>query len=267
MASISSDPNGRKRILFVDGNGDRKTIRLGKMSIKQANEIKLKVEALSAAKRAGLPLDGETAAWIGKIENCLAEKLAAVGLIGERAVATLGQFTRDYIDGRTDIKPRTRCNLELSRRALVDFFGSERRLQDITEHDADRWGIALKHRYAEATAARTIKHARQFLKAACRARLVTVNPLLDVKTGSMSNPDRLYFVSREATAQLLDSCPDQEWRLIVALARFGGLRCPSEHLALTWPDVDWDQGKILIRSSKMEHQQRRGNGSFPCSPS
>jgi hypothetical protein len=38
--------------------------------------------------------------------------------------------------------------------------------------------------------------------------------------------------------------------LLVALSRYGGLRCPSEHLALTWADVDWERQRFLVRSSK-----------------
>jgi hypothetical protein len=34
MASIANDPNGRKRILFIDGNGKRRLLRLGKACAK-----------------------------------------------------------------------------------------------------------------------------------------------------------------------------------------------------------------------------------------
>jgi hypothetical protein len=49
MATIGSDPNGRKRILFVAGDGTRKTIRLGKASMRQAETFKVKVEDLVGA--------------------------------------------------------------------------------------------------------------------------------------------------------------------------------------------------------------------------
>ena len=39
MASISDDPNGRRRILFVAPDGSRKTIRLGKIDRKSAEAI------------------------------------------------------------------------------------------------------------------------------------------------------------------------------------------------------------------------------------
>jgi integrase len=46
------------------------------------------------------------------------------------------------------------------------------------------------------------------------------------------------FVTREEAHAVMDACPDAEWRLLFALSRFGGLRCPSEHIALRWADVD-----------------------------
>src|SRR4029078_2084152 len=42
-------------------------------------------------------------------------------------------------------------------------------------------------------------------------------------------------------------------RLLVALARFGGLRIPSEAFSLTWGDVDWERGRLSIPSPKTEH--------------
>jgi len=41
--------------------------------------------------------------------------------------------------------------------------------------------------------------------------------------------------------------------LIVALSRYAGLRCPSEHLGLTWGDILWDKNRFVVRSPKTEH--------------
>jgi hypothetical protein len=53
MASIGNDPGGRRRILFVDIDSKRRTIRLGKMAKRQAEAIKVRVEHLVAAKISG----------------------------------------------------------------------------------------------------------------------------------------------------------------------------------------------------------------------
>ena len=49
---------------------------------------------------------------------------------------------------------------------------------------------------------------------------------------------------------LVDACPDSDWRTIIALARLGGLRCPSELTHLKWTDVNWEARTIRITSTK-----------------
>ena len=56
-------------------------------------------------------------------------------------------------------------------------------------------------------------------------------------------------ISPEDAERLLAACPDAEWRLLVGLSRYGGLRCESEVLRLTWSDVLWDQNKLVIHAS------------------
>ena len=121
MASISRDPNGRKTIQFVASDGKRKSVRLGKVSQRIAEEIKVKVESLNAAVITGCPVDSEPAQWVARLGEDLAGKLAAAGLIPRRAAAKLADFLDGYITRRTDIKPRTRFNLEVCRARLVEF--------------------------------------------------------------------------------------------------------------------------------------------------
>lgn len=50
------------------------------------------------------------------------------------------------------------------------------------------------------------------------------------------------------------ACPDAQWRLILALCRYGGLRCPSEVLTLRWGDIDRDQKRFTVASPKTRKQ-------------
>lgn len=61
-------------------------------------------------------------------------------------------------------------------------------------------------------------------------------------------------------------CPSAEWRVIVALSRYGGLRCPSEHLALRWRDVDFENGRLTVWSSKTEGIEGREFRHVPMFP-
>src|SRR6516162_9881663 len=135
MASISKAANGYRTIQFVAGDGKRRSIRLGKVSHRQAEAVKLRIESLNAAVISKCPLDGDTAAWVADIGDDLAAKLAAVGLIPERGSALLADFLDGYITRRTDIKLRTRINLQVCRARLVEYFGKNRPLKGITPGD------------------------------------------------------------------------------------------------------------------------------------
>jgi len=83
LASISNDPNGRRRILFVAPDGSRKTIRLGKIDRKGAEAINRHVEALLSAKIGGQPIPRDTAAWITDIGEELIEKLVHINRVSK----------------------------------------------------------------------------------------------------------------------------------------------------------------------------------------
>ena len=78
--------------------------------------------------------------------------------------------------------------------------------------------------------------------------------------------DRERFVTREETDRLLAACPNIDWRVIVGLCRFGGLRCPSEVLTLEWADVDWEHGRFRVHSPKTEHHPGKASRVIPLFP-
>ena len=65
---------------------------------------------------------------------------------------------------------------------------------------------------------------------------------------------------------MLDACPDAQWRLLFALSRYAGLRCPSEHLALRWADIDWAANKMTVHSPKTEHHAGKDKRVIPIFP-
>ena len=85
MASISTESkSGRRTIQFVGSDEKRRSIRLGKVTMKDAEAIKTKVEAIQTAKFSQRSPEAEVSVWIGKLEPSLADRLAAVGLIEPR---------------------------------------------------------------------------------------------------------------------------------------------------------------------------------------
>jgi integrase len=73
-------------------------------------------------------------------------------------------------------------------------------------------------------------------------------------------------VTRKETEACLEAAPDLQWRLIIALARFGGLRTPSELVRLRWTDVLWDKERIVVHSPKTEGYEGKETRVVPLFP-
>ena len=101
---------------------------------------------------------------------------------------------------------------------------------------------------------------------AVRWQMIVENPLADVKAGSQTNRERMYFIPCDVAQKVFDACPDAQWRLLFALSRYGGLRCPSEHLLLKWGDVDWGRSRIRVTSPKTEGHEGGGERFVPMFP-
>lgn len=269
MASITRQSNGRRLIQFTGADGERKTLRLGAVSRRTAEAVKVRVEHLVSASISGHAVDDAIAHWLASLDEPFLAKLAKVGLIPRRAAAgSLQQFLDAYIAARSDTKPNTRIVYRHTRRCLIEFFGADRALRDITPGDADDWRLWLKteQKLADNTVRRRCGIAKQFFKAAVRKGLIAKNPFTDLASTVQRNAERLFFIKRGDAQRVLDACPDSQWRLIFALSRFGGLRCPSEHMALRWEDVDWARNRLTIRSPKTEHHPNGASRQIPLFP-
>jgi integrase len=267
MAGVCKRDNGHKEIQFKGADGKRRSIRLGKMSMRNANATKTKVEELISASISGHAVDDETARWLAKLDSVMSDKLANVGLMARKESFTLENLVDQYFKMRTDVKTATLLVWGHTRRNLIEFFGSSMPLRNISKGNAEEWHFNLiEQGLSKPTIRKRCGIAKQFFSFALKQELISSNPFADLKSGMPSNPDRYYFVSREEAEKVLDACPDAQWRLLFALSRYGGLRCPSEHMLLKWEDVNWADGRITVTSPKTEHHEGGGSRAIPIFP-
>ncbi len=269
MVTMTSN-NGRRIIQFHDRAGRRRSVSLGYIPLKAAEAIRVRVADLLASAVAGQPPEPSTLHWVVGLDQRLAAKLAKASVIAPRQIATLGPFLADYLASRTDIKPATRLVLGHTQRCLLAYFGGDRSLGSITPGEADRWRLWLGAEAGEGLSDNTVRRrcgiAKQFFRAAIRLKLVSENPFGDLVAAVRANASRFYFVTRDEAQMVLDACPSLEWRLLFALARFGGLRVPSETLALRWQDINWATDRMLVHSPKTEHHDGGATRWVPIFP-
>jgi len=265
MASVSKDGKGW-RILFTGPDGTRRTLRLGPVDKKTAESIRCHVEALLTARTAGVPMRQETATWLASVGDKLRDRLARCGLVdaGPTGGRTLAELIPVYLERQTHTKPTSQCATRHAMRNLMEFFGGTRRIDAITPGDADdfvKWltsAARARRRNGAgdglrgATALKRIERVRAFFRDAMRRRLIDSNPFVGVKRPKIRDADRQVYIPVEIVERLIAATPDPEWRLILALSRYLGVRVPSEPFSMTWADVDWAGNRLRIPSPKTE---------------
>jgi integrase len=274
MAYMISTRNCARSFQIVHPRRVRRTIGMGIMSAQDAGTTKTHIEHLVLCAQRQLPIAGQTMRWLLNLNEEQHAKLVDAGLCPPRVAPTdgagamsIGTMFDRYIVGRTDIKPNTKRNLEQSKKAAVEFFTAARRIDTITQGDAADWRrYLLKEKYAEATVAMFIKKTRQVFADAVSRRLISLNPFTGLKAGSQSNADRMEYVPAATVERVIEHCPHHEWKLLFAMARYAGVRIPSETLPLLWTDILWDQGKMRVRSPKTEHHKGRAFRWVPIFP-
>lgn len=271
---LDGKPNGCWRLQFFV-NGKRHAIRPGAMSVKDARELRGHVTELEKSARFGVSPKPTTLAWLAGIGDDLLGKLAAKKLCAARmstdsapTTITVRAFLDRYLAGKA-VKSQTIAAARQPANKLCEYLDSLRpdfTLADMTRGVAKDFCAWLKRGdYAEATVARWIVRCREFFADAIDRDLIGNNPFAKIRGGSQANEERFRFIDRSTTQRLIDAAPDAEWRLIIALARYAGVRTPSETFALTWGDVDWDRRRMRIPSVKTAHCGK-GSREIPLFP-
>jgi len=169
----------------------------------------------------------------------------------------LGTFLEGYYAARKgELKPGT---MELHRQTglyLIGHFGEKRRLDGITRADARAFKTALgegklahvnkrvhKKPPESTTVDRHIREARAIFGQAVTDDLLAANPF-DKLPGGKYVEKEWHYVDSDEFAKLM-SAGKPEWRLMLGLARWAGLRA-EEALELPWRMVDLEKRRIAI---------------------
>ena len=272
MASLIKDKlTGRYLIQLSPGeHASRPKIRLGKVTAKQARSVQNNIEALALDKLSGTAHSPALQEWLNGIPELLRKRLEDMCLVEARESLrsfTVEDWATKYIASRPDVKePTSRKWRDVSRKLGAFFRGDF--IEDINVAHAKRFRtyIVSTIGLSENSARRHIGIARQFFNAAIDEGLITKNPFRKQPVAVRSNPARSFYITPEMSEKVLDACPDAQWRLIFGLTRWGGLRCPSEVLRLSWEDIDFANDRFTVHAIKTEHHTDGGIRTVPMFP-
>ena len=263
---IENTSKSSKRLIWRDARGVKKRVSLGRCSIKVAKHFQVRLNELLEYSALGVALSPELVKWLNGLDPDIQKQLSTNGLIGNAHGYTLEDWIEYYRDNRKQAGAETRIKWANTAARLIDFLGADTMLSMITPSDAEEFREELETNgknggggLAPATVNKHCSIASQFFNGAIKKRVITENPFADIETCNLSNKSREYTVCVEETNRLLEALPCRQLRTFVALARYGGLRSPSESVSLRWEDVHFgdvlndEPGYMMVPNIKTRH--------------
>ena len=231
---------------------------------KTAERLKEVVEALLYYRRNGIvSLDKSVEVWLQSVSAEIRKKLEKAGLIVAHHPKTCQQLWEAFLKHKTDIKERSLQLYHRYRAAFFERFSPTESIEAVSSDRLQEWKTWMLTRYAPATVAGNLKGVKSVFNWAVKQEWLQKSPMCGISRGSFVNRDKDRIITMDDYAKLLDACPNQEWRAVIALIRIGGLRCPSELRQLRWSDVHWKENRFLVRSPKTEHIEGHRERAVP----
>ena len=247
----------------------------------EAASVVLNVNKLISAQKTGSQ-NIDATEWALKLsKGTLRNSLIRWGLMpdtrdSERTLKDLYQIF--VVEGKE--KPRTLKNRQNCFNNLFQFFGEDCLLRDIDRQRAEefikyleREGNAFTGKgLGENTLGGRIKRFKQFFRFACEESWISENPFIRFKAVSKANKDRWQYITRDDVLKVIQSTPNREHRLIIALVRFCGLRGASELSRLTFdascfhPSDATHSAELLVHSTKVERHEGHETRTIPLIP-
>ena len=274
MSSLSRSTKNGKVYFKLQFSADKKrrTLYLGSIRESAANKVQNRIDDILLDVNLRNRLSKESQEWFLEADIGLAEKLESWGMLStvpelwtqklkldrpelfQSDEITLQQFTDWYLQQRrSDCEESTIRKASASLNQLIEYCTEHESIatvEDITPELAFRFQLKRRETKAEATVGKDIKIAKTAFTFGVKAGKVTSNPFKELKPGSDVNLDGQHIVPVSDYEKLVEAINDPDWRVIIALARLGGLRCPSELTNLKWTDISWDAKTIRVTSPK-----------------
>jgi integrase len=261
---------GRKPyiLLMVDGRRERISLAAftsnGREHLTRADAktITTRVERLSVAHHSKTCVQTEVASWVATIPDALHDRLTELGLTERRqqtipvtVVTVTDLITKFVASKRPSIEQSSvdRMQGELTR--FAGWAGGETDITTFTAgsaRDLQGWlSENIKSEAGQRTCARYVKAAFSY---AVDHQWLPRNPFVKLKSSALPSVREHYVDPQQAELVLAaiekrfgtNTKEGVQWQTLFGLARYAGLRTHSETHAITWRNVDWENGALIV---------------------
>ena len=262
-------PNSNSKTIQFTFLGKRRTLRVAKLSNLAVEKLRRLIKlALASEKENDGLIENEIRKYVEELPQEPLERLEVMGLIdlGNKSIPSqLGALVEHYRNSRTDVEPSTQDLYRQGGDLLVAHFGANKKIAAITVGDAEQFKIDLlntKARHREttmkpSTVSKRIDFASQLFRYAVTNGALSENVFEGIKVAGDNVVAEHAEITPKMFAAIIPNC-NVDWRLILTLCRYGGMRCPSEVLSLQWQNIYWDNYTMRVTSPKT---RRYGKGS------
>ena len=225
--------------------GKQKTLYLGRdFTSGSADRVARIVTDILSCRNRGDSVPLEICRKIETLPERVQQSFERLGLTDGITGKTLADLLKSVYESKAHLKLNTQYAYKRFGNLLLEFFGKDKKIAAVQKIDCERFRAALLKTHSDCTVCRGIRRCRTIFKFAVDAEWLAKNPFAGISGSAEVNLDRQVYVDRKTIYRVMEHCRDDYDRLLLALARFGGLRIPSEVRLLRFSD--FKENVILI---------------------
>jgi integrase len=274
LASLNRTKRPFVKVFVLDarGNRDEKRIYLtSSMTIRDGLLAAKHIQELANSAQEGVPPHASTKKWLDSLSDKFHARVADKGLTEPRdelRSRTLEGFLHVIHKRKADCKNSSLQVYGNVAANLKDYFGPRKRIEQIKPAEVDAFRVYLETKanrvkpdtgLSPSTVEKRLKTAREFFGLAVENGWISKNPFAHLKNleDHTAGPDeRKVYIERSVVERLIEDADDTEWRLLLALWRFAGLR-QTEPLSLTWEHISWGTNRMTVLAPKQRSPSKR----------
>jgi integrase len=194
------------------------------------------VSDILAYRNRGESLSGELINKIHSLPERLRKSLDRQGLLGGHVGVNLETLITAFLETKKGMSQDTQNTYTRQFNFLLEHFGKERKISSIDTASCLRFKADKLSFYSPASLCMALRRYRSLFTFAVDSFWLERNPFNTIKGGKENNDKRQVYIPRETILNVIHHCNNTRDKLLLALARFGGLRIPSEIKHMRYSD-------------------------------